>query len=53
MSLIVGSGPDLYARSGPGAGSAESFTIVKREGTRHERGMDGHPGGESCWSTRL
>lgn len=53
MSLIVDLRQNLYARIGSEAGSAASFTKAKRERTRHERGMDGHPGGESCWSTRL
>jgi hypothetical protein len=44
---------DLYALGGLKAGSAASFTKARREKTRHERGMYGHPGGESCWSTRL
>jgi len=50
MSLIVALRRKLYGR---GRAQTPIYGISITEEARHERTVNGHPGGESCWSTRL
>jgi hypothetical protein len=54
MSLIVDLRPDLYrCRRSAGRVCGVVHSTPWKWGSRHEQDMDGHPCGESCWSTRL